>query len=224
MLRASSRRRHLLRILLLAVVLGTAVSAVAVCVANSSGLAAAECAAWQAGFDAMGNGTGSLGTGWVGCSGARANPCGCDKIVCKDGSITVVKLGSNKMTGLIPEAFVALTKLGQLILSSNDFVPGTLPASWASMTALFELQVGNARRSGTLPASWSALTRLKTLVSPAAPPPPASARCSPCLDHACCSSLTPHALPRRVPRSMCTRMTSPVACPRPGARSRAWWG
>jgi hypothetical protein len=168
-------RRHPLPILLLAAILGTAVSAVAVCVANSSGLAAAECAAWQAGFDAMGN-----GTGWISCGGARANPCGCVEgvrgIYCKDGSIKVVKLGSNNMQGSIPEAFIALTKLGQLRLSSNNFIPGPLPASWASMTALFELAVGNAHRSGTLPASWSALTALKTLVSPVAPPPPASAQ------------------------------------------------
>ena len=147
----------------------------AACVGNSSGVGAvgfdktsdalesAECTAWQAGFDAMGN-----GTGWKHCGDKRDDPCACHMTVCDAGSIIVVKLASNTMGlsgGAMPHAFAALTNLQRLRLNSNGLAGTLSPDFLTQMTALTELHLGNNKLTGTLPAEWSVRNSLKILVS-----------------------------------------------------------
>ena len=73
------------------------VSASASCVGASASLNSTDCAAWQAGYDAM------SGSSWTHCSDKRADPCSCDengrRVTCFSNRIMQVKLHSNKLAG-----------------------------------------------------------------------------------------------------------------------------
>ena len=88
------------------------------CTGASASLDAAECAAWQAGFDAMG------GTGWTYCSDKRADPCGCSdgwsaSVTCSGGHITVVYLPNNQLSGSLPAEWSNMTQITEMYLNNN---------------------------------------------------------------------------------------------------------
>eukprot|EP00937_MAST-01D_sp_MAST-1D-sp2_P003421 g3421.t1 len=129
-------------------------------------LVEAECAAWQAGFDAMG------GTGWSACSDTRLDPCACSteknkKEVACDGAgehITGVALNYVGAIGaLFPTAWSGLSLLTSLSMAGVDFGRATLPAWLGSLTALKVLKCERCELSGTLPASYASLTKLQQI-------------------------------------------------------------
>ena len=94
----------------------------ATCGSTTANLDAAELAAWQAGFDAMG------GNGWTPhCSDKRNDPCGCSKVTCSGGHITVVVLSNNQLSGLLPVEWSRMTQLERMVHNYNQ-LSGPLPA------------------------------------------------------------------------------------------------
>ena len=81
---------------------------------TSTDLSAADCAAWQEGYDELGG-----GARWIKC-GDKRDPCGCSGVVCVGGNITSVWLNENNMAGSPPSAFSKLTQLTTLILHGKD--------------------------------------------------------------------------------------------------------
>ena len=124
---------------------------------STSALSSHECAAWQAGFDAMG-----AGAGWVKCGDKREDPCGCSTVKCAGGRITGVDLNANNMTGVAPAEWSALTSLAALDLHSNKLT-GPLPTAWSALTTIKELRLGANQLTGELRAAWSAFTQITYL-------------------------------------------------------------
>merc|ERR1712166_812084 len=105
------------------------------CSGSSQALAASECLAWQAFFDATGGG---------GC--LRDDPCECedpdpdffDGVVCQDAHITDIDLSDTRMSGTIPDSISALTALTGLLLENQENpegtgIIGTIPQSFCSL-------------------------------------------------------------------------------------------
>jgi hypothetical protein len=124
---------------------------------NSSALSSAECAAWQTGFDEMGD-----SIGWKKCGGMRADPCGCSGVKCVGGNITRVSLNNNGMGGAVPKSWSALTSLTYLKLDTNQLT-GDLPAAWSALTSLTYLYLYDNQLTGEAPAAWKSLTSLTVL-------------------------------------------------------------
>ena len=104
----------------------SAARAATTCTGASALLSASECAAWQAGYDAMG------GAGWTYCSDKRADPCGCSfnvdqGVSCGGGRVTVINLYKNNLTGIPPVEWAVMTQVTHLQISDNQ-LSGTLPA------------------------------------------------------------------------------------------------
>merc|ERR1712166_349182 len=129
------------------------------CSGSSQALAASECLAWQAFFDATGGG---------GC--LRDDPCECedpdpdffDGVVCQDGHITDIDLSDTQMSGTIPGSISALTALTGLYLSDTS-ISGSIPDSISALTALTGLLLENQENPegtgiiGTIPQSFCSL-------------------------------------------------------------------
>merc|ERR1712166_334420 len=129
------------------------------CSGSSQALAASECLAWQAFFDATGGG---------GC--LRDDPCECedpdpdffDGVVCQDGHITDIDLSDTQMSGTIPGSISALTALTGLYLSDTS-ISGSIPDSISALTALTGLLLENQEDPegtgiiGTIPQSFCSL-------------------------------------------------------------------
>merc|ERR1712195_424305 len=123
---------------------------------DSKNLAASECLAWQAFFDATGGG---------GCS--RDDPCAytvaCESsLTCQDGHITQTFVSALSISGSIPDSISALTGLYELKLF-NTGISGSIPDSISALTALGYLYLDTTGISGSIPDSISALTALTDL-------------------------------------------------------------
>jgi hypothetical protein len=134
---------------------------------NSSALNSTQCAAWQAGFDAMN------GTGWEEpCRRNRDDPCGCEKVRCVGGSITYFDGNNIGVAGTLPDEFMDLVDLEELFLGQQKSggpaqggqLTGSLPVAWSTLTKIQKLYVfGHGGLGGTLPAAWVAMTALTKL-------------------------------------------------------------
>ena len=140
------------------------------CTGASAGLTAAECNAWQAGYDAM-HTTG--GPEWRICEGHRNTPCGCppvthpQKVNCETVGgqlhITKIILNLNSFSGTLPPEWSAMTELTELNLNSNPGLTGGLPPEWSALTKLTEISLRDIGLTGTLPPEWSALTQVTSM-------------------------------------------------------------
>jgi hypothetical protein len=129
---------------------------------TSTDLSAADCAAWQEGYDELG-----AGARWIKCGDERTDPCGCSGVVCVGGNITSVWLNENNMAGSLPSAFSKLTQLTTLFLHGNHLTD-VLPTAWSALTLLTHLDLSNQRSSskltGGLPSEWKTLAHIKRLL------------------------------------------------------------
>ena len=101
----------------------------------SATLDVTECAAWKAGYDAMG------GANWTYCNDKRQDPCGCDadpvgvRVRCADGHITAIDLGLSppgpkaNLVGTLPAEWSALAWLEEINLSYSRSLTGLCPQS-----------------------------------------------------------------------------------------------
>merc|ERR1712195_240561 len=117
---------------------------------DSKNLAASECLAWQAFYDATGGG---------GCS--RDDPCTCMNdgyhgVTCVDGHIENINLAHTGIRGSIPDSISALTGLYELKLF-NTGISGSIPDSISALTALTDLQLDGTSISGSIPQSFCSL-------------------------------------------------------------------
>lgn len=134
------------------------------CTGQSANLTAADCAAFQALFDA------TNGTHWTYCADLRHDPCACGfsasvQIGCEPGQgghIVKLALGNNNLVGSLPSQLGELTALTGLYLGENKLV-STVPPQVSQLTMLETLGLVNNRLSGTLPGALAALTRLTWL-------------------------------------------------------------
>ena len=148
------------------------------CNSTSAGLSAAQCSAWQAGFDAL------SGAAWTKChEDARQDPCSTTCVKCEGADITEVNFNSIPgMSGALPEGWAAFSNLRKLDFVHQPLVSGTLPSAWSAlskleyfrifnsplvagqllgdfwsnMTVVRYFELGNCKVSGTLPASLPA--------------------------------------------------------------------
>jgi Leucine-rich repeat (LRR) protein len=128
------------------------------CVGGSRVLTLAQCGAWQDFFDA------TNGKGWKQYTGSRLDPCSCtDHVMCANGDITQVKLGSNGLTGTISSSLELLTSLTILGLIGNGLT-GTIPSSLGSLTSLTDLKLYGNELTGTIPSSLASLTSLTNIL------------------------------------------------------------
>jgi hypothetical protein len=140
----------------------------AACSGSSANLAAGQCLAWQALFDATGGKT------WTKCAD-RDDPCACGGsscdasqdfvcVQCAADSITGIALSNVGMEGTLPDAVSNLSFLTQLSLTKNALT-GTIPATGvAKLTALTGLYLANTEMTGTLPGSVGGLSNLVFLI------------------------------------------------------------
>jgi drug/metabolite transporter (DMT)-like permease len=71
----------------------------------------------------------------------------------------MLKLGSNKLTGQLPEELCNLNQTTSIDLS-NNFHSGTIPDRWSSLTNLEQLLLGSNQLNGTLPQNFTSLAKL----------------------------------------------------------------
>ena len=91
---------------------------------------AAECAALEAVF------TATDGWGWANHSGWLDGPQACQwrGVTCAGGHVTRLQLPDNDLTGTLPVAIAALSRLQQLDLSGNTALGGPLPTSLTALS------------------------------------------------------------------------------------------
>ena len=114
------------------------------------------------------NGLGWLNAnGWAlaaGPAGATTSYCSWYGLLCVNGTVTSVALGSNLLQGSIPPSVGSLTRLVNLQLQSNK-LSGTIPVQLTQLTRLTYLQLNTNLLSGTIPdAVGSQLVGLTQLV------------------------------------------------------------
>jgi hypothetical protein len=106
----------------------------------------------------------SLGGNWLDNSGwnnSSSYYCEWFGITCADDNETVLQIAinANFLIGTIPLSFGSLTSLLYLDLSSNQ-LSGTIPSSFSSLTSLQQLILGNNKFDGTIASSFGSFTYL----------------------------------------------------------------
>ena len=97
----------------------------------------------------------NFANGWNDYEGLRS-PCD------STGALTNLDLGSQWLTGTIPQSLGVLTTLNTLVLSSNLFT-GTIPATLGNLTGLTYLSVAVNTLPGSIPSTLGSLTALQRL-------------------------------------------------------------
>lgn len=117
-----------------------------------------ECAALVAFYQS------TNGPGWVDNSGwlQTATPCSWYGVSCDAGSVHVLSLRSNGLSGSLPAALSALGNLQELNLRSNG-LGGVIPPDLASLANLQVLNLRANAFSGAIPPNLSALAQLQRL-------------------------------------------------------------
>ena len=98
-------------------------------------------------------------TGWLGAAGTE---CGWYGITCSSGSISVIQLNTNLLSGEIPSKLGNLTNLIKLNFFDNS-LSGSIPAELGNLTELTSLSLNNNSLSGRIPTELSNLTKLSIL-------------------------------------------------------------
>ena len=147
----------------------------------SKDLAASDCTAWQALYDATG------GADWHDCADLRHDPCLCRRVLCHDGKrvhrlllhrnnlrgtipfsigefdrLEVLGLLQNKLTGTLPPSLGRMTWL-EMLFAGDNALYGTVPPELSSLVSLESLYLSNNSLTGTLPRSLAKLTNLESL-------------------------------------------------------------
>ena len=106
------------------------------------------------------------GPGWTNSTGwGNANPCTWFGIVCTDGdqgSVRILNLVSNQLSGPLPEALGALTSLERLALNWNELT-GAIPSALGNLPNIEDIQMWENEFSGALPASLGNAPNLRFL-------------------------------------------------------------
>ena len=100
-------------------------------------------------------------TGW----GVNPNPCAWAGITCSDdehGSVRVISLSSNQLSGPIPASLGTMTNLGFLHLNNNALT-GSIPPSLGNLTSLKELEITLNGLTGSIPPTLGNLSQLRLL-------------------------------------------------------------
>ncbi len=130
---------------------------VTVCMTQGS-IPEAECDALVALLDATGGDRWIDRTGWA----TTPDPCTWYGVTCSGGSVTMLWLSKNRLSGSIPVEFETLTNLILLSLADNQ-LSGSIPAELGNLTDLKYLYLHNNQLSGSIPAELGNLTDLRYL-------------------------------------------------------------
>jgi Leucine-rich repeat (LRR) protein len=85
-------------------------------------------------------------------------------VTCDDsGSVTILDLAANGLSGAIPSSISALSQLESLALSSNQLT-GSLPNSMGEMLNLTSILLGKNKISGQIPNSFGNLVNLEGIL------------------------------------------------------------
>ncbi len=103
-------------------------------------------------------------TGWAdGANGTNCEPCsGWKGVLCSDGEIKFLILGSNNLSGFIPAAIGELEQLQVLSLNNNQLA-GTIPVGIGNLSALTSLGLNDNNLSGPFPPDFFELSNLASL-------------------------------------------------------------
>jgi Leucine-rich repeat (LRR) protein len=124
---------------------------------DQSEIPVAECQALVSLYNATDGESWTSATEWV----TTDTPCSWYGITCSGGSVTGVSLGSNGLSGSIPD-LSALTNLEQLRLYANQLTGG-IPSSLGSLPSLDRLDLYNNELTGSIPSALGDLTSLRYL-------------------------------------------------------------
>jgi hypothetical protein len=107
------------------------------------------------------------GPSWIGKDGWAAAAAGTPTdyctfylVFCVDGHLRI-QLGSNGLSGTLPQSMTNLTTLQWLWLGGNNFA-GTIPSWWHNLQSLSAFDLSDCRLTGTIPASFGSMTALNS--------------------------------------------------------------
>lgn len=117
-----------------------------------------ECEALVALYDSAGGPGWTKNTNWL----ATSEPCEWYGIDCAGGSVSVVDLYQNNLTGTIPAQLGNFSKLWFLRLDANHLT-GTIPTELGNLSLLQTLHLENNQLTGQIPATLGSLSNLDSL-------------------------------------------------------------
>ena len=100
---------------------------------------------------------------WV----SQANPCSQGTwtgVSCRDGRVTTLDLSNAALTFGSLEPLGQLTAVERILLAGNDAANASLPASWAQLGRLTEVDLRTTGIGGALPPLWAKIQGLKQLL------------------------------------------------------------
>ena len=146
---ARSKGSQRMRMVACALLIAAAGVTASPCTGTSTRLPEDQCTAWTAFFDATG------GKSWTYCFDTRTDPCSCKTLtadVCNASGTTVesVRLGSNNLSGTLPQQIGAWVDLKSFAVDGN-LLQGPVPASVGRWTKIRDLHLDSNHLSGVLP-------------------------------------------------------------------------
>jgi hypothetical protein len=121
-------------------------------------ISTAECKALIALYESTDGANWENNTGW----NVTNTPCSWNGVTCKNGHITSLSLGDNKLKGSISAKFFKLKKLKILKLSDNELNDTSLK-NFKKLKSLKTLWLNNCQLSGKIPNSLMKLKKLSEL-------------------------------------------------------------
>ena len=108
--------------------------------------------------------TSANGAGWTNNTGWMQTdmPCSWYGISCDAGHVTVLELGTNNLSGVIPVELSNLASLQSLFLVNNQLT-GSIPPEFGTLIQLRRLDLGWNQLTGSIPAELGNLTNLTGL-------------------------------------------------------------
>jgi len=97
--------------------------------------------------------------GWLGAAGTECDWYG---ITCSSGSVSIIRLNTNFLSGSIPSELINLTNLTYLNVFDNS-LSGNIPSELGSLKNLTYLSLNNNSLSGSIPPELGNLTKLRIL-------------------------------------------------------------
>lgn len=126
---------------------------------NVSQISQSECEALVALYTSTNGANWTKKTGWL----TTNSPCIWYGVSCANGTnVTKLELGSNNLSGPLPDQLSNLTSLTSIHLFNNE-LSGSLPTDIGNLTNLKILYLQDSQLSGDIPASFVNLTNLTTL-------------------------------------------------------------
>ena len=123
---------------------------------NVAGIPIQECHALEVLFNQTNGISWTDNSGWM----QTTAPCGWVGVICSDGSVSVLWLYNNELSGDIPADLGNLTNLTALYLNDNE-LSGDIPADLGNLTNLTALYLHNNQFDGAIPSELSNLTNLE---------------------------------------------------------------